>query len=108
MIDNSQPIANVVVQSVLPGAKLNPGSGRFSSKTIDVRGRILHVRNGRQRPRRYSPVPFSGTNRRLPRLQRRAAAVTDNSGDRVVTLLVSAGTMFDKLIGKDVHLKVLS
>ena len=107
MIDNSQPITNVVVQAVLPGAKLN-SEGRLSGKAIDARGRILHVRNGRRRPRRYSPIPFGGTNRRQPRIQRRAVGVTDNSGDRVVTLLVPAGELFDKLIGKDVQLKVLS
>ncbi len=107
MIDNSQPITNVVVQSVLPGAKLKSG-GRSFNKAIDVRGRILHVRNGRRRPRRYSPIPFGGTNRRQPRIQRRAAGVTDNPGDRVVTLLVPAGEMFDKLIGREIHLKVTS
>ncbi|MEA3333494.1 MAG: hypothetical protein U9Q58_07850 [Pseudomonadota bacterium] len=107
MIDNSQPISNVVVQSVSPGAKLKAG-GLMHRKTIDVRGRILHVRNGRQHPRRYSPIPFAGTNRRQPRIQRRATAVTDNSGDRVVTLLVPAGSMFDQLIGKEVQLKILS
>ena len=107
MIDESQPITNVTIQSVLPGAKMNAG-GRLPGKIIDVRGRILHVRNGRQRPRRYSPVPFGGTNRRQPRIQRRATGVTDNSGDRVVTLLVPAGSMFDKLIGREVQLKILS
>ncbi len=107
MFDNDKPISNVVVQSVLPGAKLTTG-GRLSSKTIDIRGRVLHVRNGRQRPRRYSPIPFSGTNRRGQRAQRRAVGVTDNSGDRVVTLLVPAGAMFDNLTGREVLLKVSS
>ncbi|MCD6293316.1 MAG: hypothetical protein J7M09_07700 [Deltaproteobacteria bacterium] len=107
MIDNNQPISSVTVQSVLPGARLKSG-GRLHSKSIDVRGRILHVRNGRHRPRRYSPIPFGGTNRRQQRRQRRATGVTDNSGDRVVTLLISAGSMFDTLIGKDVYLKIPS
>lgn len=105
MIDNNMPITNVAVQSVLHGAKLK-SDGPLFSNTINVRGRILNVRNGRQRPRRYSPVPFGGTNRRQPRIQRRAAKITDNSGDRVITLLVPAGAMFDKLTGKEVHLKI--
>ncbi|MEA3347557.1 MAG: hypothetical protein U9Q39_00710 [Pseudomonadota bacterium] len=105
MFDNDKPISNVVVQSVLPGAKLTTG-GSLSSKTIDIRGRILHVRNGRQRPRRYSPIPFSGTNRRQPRAQRRAVRVTDNSSDRVVTLLVPAGAMLDNLTGKEVFITI--
>ena len=104
MIDANKPIANIVVQPVLPGDKLRAG-GQLPGKTIDVRGRILHVRNGRQRPRRYSPIPYSGTNRRQPRAQRRLARGTDNSGDRVVTLLVPAGAVLDNLIGREVFLK---
>ncbi len=107
MLDNNTPITNVVVQSVFPGSKLNTGGCLFN-ETIDVCGRILLVRNGRRRPRRYSPIPFGGTNRRQLRPQRRLSEVVDNSGDRVVTLLVPAGAMFDDLIGKDVQLKVSS
>ena len=107
MLENSQPITNAIVQSVAPGAKLKAG-GLMPRKTIDTHGRILHVRSGRQHLRRYSPIPFGGTNRRQPRIQRRVAAATDSAGDRVVTLLVPAGAMFDKMIGKEVQLKILS
>jgi len=107
MLENSQPITNAVVQSVSPGAKLKAG-GQVPRKTIDTHGRILNVRSGRKHPRRYSPMPFGGTNRRQPRIQRRATAVTDSAADRVVTLLVPAGAIFDQMVGKEVQLKILS
>ena len=102
---NKPPIVNDLVQPVLPTSKLQAGS-RSPGKSIDIRGRIIHVRNGRQRSRRYSPIPFSGTNRRQPRVQRRASNVTDGSGDRVVTLLVPAGAMLDNMTGKDIFLTI--
>ncbi len=103
---NKPPIVNDVVLPVSPANKVQSGS-RLPSTSIEIHGRILHVRNGRQRPRRYSPIPFGGTNRRQPRVQRRSARGSDNSGDRVVTLLVPAGVMLDDLTGKEVFLKIL-
>jgi len=106
MFDANMPIVNnVVVGPVLPSGKPKSG-GRVPSKSIDLRGRVINVRNGRQRPRRFSPIAYGGANRRLPHDQRRAVGRTDNSGDRVVTLLVPAGADFDKLIGREVFLKV--
>ena len=106
MFTVNKPISvNDVVVPVAPTSKLQSGS-RSSGKSVDIRGRIIHVRNGRQRPRRYSPIPFSGTNRRQSRVQRRAARITDGSGDRVVTLLVPAGAILDNLTGKDVFITI--
>ena len=106
MFDTNKPITNIVVEPVLSGDKLYSG-GRAPSKSIDLRGRVINIRNGRQRPRRYSPIPYGGANRRLPRDQRRAVRSSDNSGDRVVTLLVQAGARLDSLTGKEVFLKIL-
>ena len=103
---NKPPVVNAAVLPVSPANRVQSGS-RSPGKSIDIRGRILHIRNGRQRPRRYSPIPFAGTNRRQPRVQRRSGRGTDNSGDRVVTLLVPAGVMLDDLTGKEVFLKIL-
>ena len=107
MFETNRPIGSVVPQPILPTGKLQ-GDGHSSAKSASIRGRILHVRNGRQRPRRYSPMPFGGTNRRGPRTQRRASRVIDKSGDRVVTLLVPAGAIFDNSTGKEILLKVSS
>ncbi len=104
---NKPPVVNDVVLPVSPSSKVLAGS-RSPGKRIDIRGRVIHVRNGRQRSRRYSPLPFSGTNRRQPRVQRRATRVTDGSGDRVVTLLVPAGAMLDNLTGKEVFITISS
>ncbi len=110
MFDANKPITNsnnIVVGSVLPSAK--PQSrDRAPGRNIDLRGRVINVRNGRYRPRRFSPIAYGGANRRLPRDQRRASSNADNSGDRVVTLLVPAGAAFDSLIGKEVFLKISS
>ncbi len=103
---NKPPVVNSAVLPVSPVNRVQSGS-RSQGKSIDIRGRILHVRSGRQRPRRYSLTPFTGTNRRQPRVQRRSGRGTDNSGDRVVTLLVPAGVMLDNLTGKEVVLKIL-
>lgn len=110
MFDPNRPISNnhagnITVQSVSPRGSLR-SDGRMSGKTVDVRGRVINVRHGRIRPRRYSPIPYGGTNRRLPRDKRRSTGAVDNSGDRVVTLLVPAGAALDNLIGREVFLKI--
>ena len=104
---SNDPINNIVVQSVSPRGQLR-SDGRAPSKSVDLRGRVINVRNGRHRPRRYSPIPYGGSNRRLPRDQRRSMGAADKSGDRVVTLLVPAGAVLDNLVGRDVSLKISS
>ncbi|MCK5679500.1 hypothetical protein KAI46_01660 [bacterium] len=105
MFDNNIPIPKVVVQPVLAGDRARSG-GRAYRQGVDVCGRVLNVRRGRHRPRRYSPVPYGGVNRRLPNDQRRALGNTDRAGDRVITLLVPAGAKLDGLIGKDISLRI--
>ena len=107
MFETNRPIDSVVMQPILPTSKLR-GDGHSSGKNVGIRGRILHVRNGRQRSRRYSPIPYGGANRRGQRVQRRLSRAVDKSGDRVVTLLVPAGVVFDNLTGKEILLKVSS
>ena len=68
MFDNNIPIPKVVVQPVLAGDRARSG-GRAYRQGVDVCGRVLNVRRGRHRPRRYSPVPYGGVNRRLEPVQ---------------------------------------
>ncbi|MBN2809586.1 MAG: hypothetical protein JXR80_08865 [Deltaproteobacteria bacterium] len=102
---SNMPVADIVVQSVSPRSQLSSG-GRLLSKSLDFSGRVIQVRHGRQRSRRYSPIAYSGTNRRQPRDQRRMARSADAPGDRVVTLLVPAGAQLDSMIGREAFLKI--
>jgi hypothetical protein len=49
-------------------------------------------------------VAYGGVNRRHPNDQRRGSGNTDHTGDRVVTLLVPAGTKLDGLVGREISL----
>ncbi len=103
MFDNNIPITRVTGRPVLAGERTH-SSGQSFRPAVDIRGRVLHVRRGRQRSRRYSPVAYGGINRRHPNDQRRGLRNTDHVGDRVVTLLVPAGTKLDSLIGREISL----
>ncbi len=103
MFDNNIPITRVTARPVLAGERTQ-SSGQPFRPAVDIRGRVLNVRRGRQRPRRYSPLAYSGVNRRHPNDQRRSFGKTDRSGDRVVTLLVPAGTRLDDMVGREISL----
>ncbi|MBN2706260.1 MAG: hypothetical protein JXR89_07460 [Deltaproteobacteria bacterium] len=103
-------VKNSISQMVLPpvvAAEKMRAETRIPNRDADVRGRILNVRSGRIRPRRYSPMPYGGVNRRQPRDQRRMTQSPDGLEDRVVTLLVPAGSRLDRMTGKEVLLKFL-
>ncbi len=103
MFDNNIPITKVTARPVLAGERTH-SSGQSFRPAVDIRGRVLNVRRGRQRPRRYSPVAYGGVNRRHPNDQRRSLGNTDRTGDRVVTLLVPAGTKLDDMVGREISL----
>jgi len=94
--------------AIMPSDRIQSNAGSGARGVVEIGGRILHVRKGRTRGRRYSPIPYSGVNRRGQRKSRRSTQVADKADDRVVTLLVPSGQVFDKLVGREVRLKVLS
>ncbi|NPA24790.1 MAG: hypothetical protein GXO34_03065 [Deltaproteobacteria bacterium] len=108
MIDDANPITGVVLQPIMPSDRIQSDTGSSVRGVVEVGGRILHVRKGRTRGRRFSPIPYSGVNRRGQRNSRRSTQVADKAGDRVVTLLVPSGQVLDNLVGREVRLKVIS
>ncbi|MBN2706397.1 MAG: hypothetical protein JXR89_08155 [Deltaproteobacteria bacterium] len=107
MYDDYFPITPPIMQPVLPGDKARSDGRPTMTIPLELTGRILHVRRGRRRPRRFSPIPYGGINRRQFRDQRRVGRGADEAGDRVLTLLLNAGAQFDNLIGRKVRLKVI-
>jgi len=106
MIDESLPVNGMVLPRVLPGEGIKGSSGSpLPRGALEVKGRILNVRRGRLRGRRCSPLPYGGVNRRGNKNLRRSSRYVDNVGDRVVTILVPAGEVFDRLVGAEVRLR---
>jgi hypothetical protein len=52
-------------------------------------------------------MPYGGGNRRRSSNFRRSSRQADNINDRVVTVLVPAGEALDRLVGREIKLKLV-
>lgn len=107
MYEDYFPITSQNMQQIMPGDRIGREAGSGANAPQEMIGRILHVRRGRRRPRRFSPIPYGGVNRRRSRDQRRSGRGADEAGDRVLTLLVGSGAQYEKMIGHRVRIKVI-
>jgi len=107
MIDDNLLVTREVLARVTPGERVGGSSGPVPGGVLDVRGRILNVRKGRSRGRRCSPLPYTGVNRRRFGNLRRSSRYADRVNDRVVTVLVPAGEALDRLVGREIKLKLV-
>lgn len=102
-------MVDIVIPSIINTTPI-PARKNYSNNPESLRGKILDVRDGRKRQRRFKNISFNKTikERRCKEESRKSLAPQDNTTSRIAVFHMESNSDLKNLIGKEVAMRILN
>ncbi|HUU51029.1 MAG TPA: hypothetical protein VMW81_08740 [Nitrospinota bacterium] len=102
-------MVDIVIPSIINTTPV-PARKNFSNNPESLRGKILDVRDGRKRQRRFKNIPFNKIikERRCKEEPRKSSPAQDHTVSRIVTFYMESNSDLKNLIGKEIAMRVIN